>query len=320
MIKAEAFLAEIVSILTLNIKENGEEMKKLRTGLLLESLEAAKTARAAHTAKAEIVKHGACTVTKVKVDNDDDARLFEREKGTYITVETDRVYQITDSDFESIVAVIADIMQTLMPKKRGRILIAGIGNRAITADSLGPKCVDRIIVTRGFEKVMPEVISDGTYSSVSAICSNVFGVTGIESAELIGGISAMIEPSLIIIVDALATASVSRLCRTIQISDTSLTPGGGVDNARQKISPDNLDTPVLSIGMPTVIDVSAIMSAAGCSEKEIEKQLGQYGDSMIATPTRIDSATDIAAKLIAFSINKALHSDMNTEDILRFLY
>lgn len=295
-------------------------MKKLRTGLLLETIEAASAANVAYAARADKVRHGACTVTTVKIDSDKDSELFEREKGTYITVETDRVYQITDDEFEDIIDVISNIIRSLMPKKPGRILIAGIGNRSVTADSLGPKCVDRIIVTRGFEKVMPEIIKDGTYSSVSAICSNVFGVTGIESAELIGGIADMLKPSLIIVVDALATTSVSRLCKTIQISDTSLTPGGGVDNARSRISPDDLDTPVISVGMPTVIDVRSILSESGCSEKVIKEGLSEYEDSMIAMPARIDSATDIAAKLIAFAINKALHKDMTTEDILRFLY
>ena len=185
-------------------------MKKLRTGLLLETIEAASAANVAYAARADKVRHGACTVTTVKIDSDKDSELFEREKGTYITVETDRVYQITDDEFEDIVDVISNVIRSLMPKKPGRILIAGIGNRSVTADSLGPKCVDRIIVTRGFEKVMPEIIKDGTYSSVSAICSNVFGVTGIESAELIGGIADMLKPSLIIVVDALATTSVSR--------------------------------------------------------------------------------------------------------------
>lgn len=295
-------------------------MEKIRTGLILESIEAADAAKVSHSTYAQTKKHDACTVTTVKLDDDKDAGDFGREKGTYITVEFERVYRITDKDFESIVTVLADIIRSLMPKEHGRILIAGIGNRQITPDSLGPKCVDRIIVTRGFEKVMPELISNGTYSSVSAICSNVFGVTGIESAELIGGIAKMLDPSLIIVIDALATTSVSRLCRTVQISDTSLIPGGGVDNARKRISPDNLDTPVISIGMPTVIDVSTILSCAGCDKSETEKQLGQYMNSMIAMPSRIDSATDTAARLIAFAVNKALHRDMSTEDILRFLY
>lgn len=295
-------------------------MKKLRTGLLLETIEAANAANVAHAARADKVRHGACTVTTVKIDNDRDSELFEREKGTYITVETDKVYRITDGEFEDIVDVISNLIRSLMPKKSGRILIVGIGNRSVTADSLGPKCVDRIIVTRGFETVMPEIIRDGTYSSVSAICSNVFGVTGIESAELIGGIADMLKPSLIIVIDALATTSVSRLCKTIQLSDTSLTPGGGVDNARSRISPDDLGTPVISVGMPTVIDVKSILSRAECSDKVIKEGLAEYEDSMIAMPARIDSATDVAAKLIAFAINKALHKDMSTEDILRFLY
>lgn len=296
-------------------------MKKIRTGLAAESIEFAKAGGISHSAKTKTVKEKACTVTTVIIDNEEDAKILGREKGKYVTVEMNKVFEITDNDFENIVSTLANTVRSLIDHKSDeRVLIVGIGNRNITADSLGPKCVDRIMVTRGLETALPELIGEGGFTSVCAVCANVFGVTGIESAEMIDGIARIINPALIIAIDALATASVTRLCKTIQISNTSLTPGEGVDNSRKEISPDSLGIPVISIGMPTVIDVRTILSNAGIDDESICDMLFDYADSLIAIPPNIDGATDTAAKLIAFSLNKAFHYDMSTEDILKFLY
>lgn len=296
-------------------------MDKMRTGLLVETMESAEMTGVSHSARAKTERESACTVTTVKITTDADARALGREKGTYITIDMDEVYEITDSDFESIIDTVAKTVRSLITvKETDRILIVGIGNRDITADSLGPKSIDRTVVTRGLERSCPELIANGGFSSVCAINSNVFGVTGIESAELISGISRSINPALIIVIDALATVSVSRLCKTVQISNTSITPGGGVDNSRKEISPNELHAQMLSIGMPTVIDVATLMHSAGLDDGAVKKALGDYADSLIATPVNIHTATDTAAKLIAFSLNKALHYDMSTEDILKFLY
>ncbi len=302
MIKAEVFRV-------IFLKGSDFMKSRIRAGLIIETMESAGNMP---RIKQTVEKKNACTVTTVTIDNDEDAKKLNKEKGTYITVETERVYEITDGDFETIVDALAAAIRSLMPEKRGRVLVAGIGSRAVTADSLGPKCVDRIIVTRGFEKVMPQAIEKGDFSGVSAICPNVFGVTGVESAELINGVCAMIEPSLVIAVDAMATTSLTRLCKTVQLSNTSLIPGGGLDNARRAISPHGVDARLLSIGMPTVIEAKDFLKGAG-----VERDLDE---PMIVTPARIDSATDAAAKLIAFSINRALHRNMTTDDILRFLY
>ena len=292
-------------------------MNNSRTGLLIDSMEAAYAAGALQRSQAKRTEKGPCTVTTVRLEDKEDIKRYGREKGTYVTIETDRVYKITDDDFETVVDVIKGEILSLMPEKRERILVAGLGNREITADSLGPKCIDRMIVTRSLESAMPQLIQSGGFSSVSAISANVFGVTGIESAELIDGIVSVISPSLVIVVDALATSSVSRLCKTIQISDTSIIPGGGVDNARKKISADEFGTKMISIGMPTVIDAATLLTNAGYSR---EKAVKEVGDDLIAMPMKIDSATDTAAKLIAFALNKALQGDIPTEDILKFLY
>lgn len=281
-----------------------------RTGLIIETMELATLKSQENIPSAKKEKFECCNVTTVVVETDDESKALDREKGNYITVEFDKTYSITDEAFESVVDVIADKIKTLSDKFFGeRIVVAGIGNKNITADSIGPKSIERIIVTRSLENT--EFISKDCFGNVSAIAADVFGVTGIESAELIEGIASVLNPALVIVVDALATTSLSRLCKTVQISDTSLVPGGGVDNARKSISPNNIKVPIISIGIPTVIDVCDVVKS------DIKTE---YDDSLVAMPARIDDATDIGAKLIAFSLNKALHNNLSVDDILKFLY
>ena len=291
-------------------------MKKTTNGLIIEQLEAAEVKSTLACTRSKSEKYGCCTVTTVDIEDENDARILGRDIGRYITVSTDKAHAVIDSDFEEVTDIIADSIRSFVPDNVKRILVAGIGNKNVTPDSLGPKCIERIIVTRGFESVMPELISDDGYASVSAVSADVFGVTGIESAELISGIAAELNPSLVIVIDALAAQNINRLCKTVQISNTAITPGGGVDNARKEISQRSCGCPVLSVGMPTVMDVQALFMEANCSS-EICKL---YGDALIAVSAQIESDTNNAAKMIAFSINKALHRDMSTEDILRFLY
>lgn len=286
----------------------------MKKGLIIEKLETAKAEGIPHSVLSETVTEKGCSITTVEIKTDEDAKKLERDKGSYVTVEMNEVNEITDEDFESIVDTLAKIIKKLVSFcEKDRILIVGIGNKNVTPDSLGPKCIERIIVTRGLEKTMPHLISKDALANVCAICSDVFGVTGIESAELIDGISASIKPQLVIVVDALATNTLSRLCKTVQLSNTSISPGSGVGNERQEISPENIGVPMLSIGIPTVLDLETVLKNEGV------KQLN-FTDGLVVTPMNIQSATDRGAKLIAFALNKALHYDMSTEDILKFLY
>ena len=285
-------------------------MDNKRTGLIIETMEAATMQLQPNLPSTTEENFGFCKATSVTIETDEHSKMLSREKGCYITVEFNKTYCITDDDFENVVDVIANKIKLFSDKYFGnRIVVAGIGNKNITADSIGPKSVERIIVTRSLENT--EFISTDCFGNVSAIAADVFGVTGIESAELIEGIASVLKPALIIVIDALATTSLSRLCKTVQISNTSLVPGGGVDNARKKISPHNLNVPIISIGIPTVIDVCDIF------ESDIKTE---YDQSLVAMPSRIDDITDTGAKLIAFSLNKALHNGLSLDDILKFLY
>lgn len=286
-------------------------MPNKRTGLLIEAAELQNISSKSEKTNIFTKQYPACNVTTVVIKNDEESELLGRDKGTYITVEFDKIYNINDRDFDNVTDVIARYLRSFTDKYMGkRIVVAGIGNRSITADSIGPKAIDRIIVTRGLENT--EFIGEDCFGNVCAICADVFGVTGIESAEVIEGIAKVLKPELVIVIDALATVSISRLCKTVQISDTTLIPGGGVDNARKGISPDIIDVPIVSIGIPTVIDAATFVQDVKC--------LGEYSDCLVSMPARIDDATNNGAKLIAFALNKALHNGLSTDDILKFLY
>ncbi len=255
-----------------------------------------------------------CKVHEVLIQDQEGAKALGRDLGRYVTVETEKSYQIGEPAFEEIASALADQLKEMLNNQK-KILILGIGNPNITPDSLGKKAVDRLMVTRPLEE-RPQ-----SYASVSAMAASVYGVSGIESAELAQGLVHSIKPEAVILIDAMATARLERLCQTIQLSDAGLTPGGGVDNARKEISAKTLGVPVISIGMPTVVDCRVLLwHVLGEEWEKHGVKLHPFEESLIATPRQMELATDMGARLIAFAINKALHGNLSTEEILKYLY
>ena len=288
-------------------------MKSLPSDLMIEQLEMAKmTLPKGVENEVQTLEH--CVVHQVSIRDEEGAKALGREMGRYVTIETDKSYQIGEPAFEEIASALADQMKRML-KNRKKILVLGIGNPNITPDSLGSKAVERLMVTRPL-KDRPK-----QYASVSAMAASVYGVSGIESAELAQGLVHSIAPEAVILIDAMATARLERLCQTIQLSDSGLTPGGGVDNARKEISEKTLGVPVLSVGMPTVVDCRVLLwHVLGEDWEKYSVKLHPFEESLIATPRQMELATDMGARLIAFAINKALHGDISTEEILKYLY
>jgi spore protease len=255
-----------------------------------------------------------CTLSEVTVENESGAAAIGREQGRYITIETAKSYEIGEPAFEEIAGLLAERLKTMIGARK-RVLILGIGNPNITPDSLGAKAVERLMVTR------PLAEQPAEYADVSAMAAPVFGVSGVESGELAEGLTHVLKPELVILIDAMATGRLERLCKTVQLADTGLIPGGGVDNARKEITARTLGVPVLSIGMPTVVDCRVLLRhAVGEEWENYGVNLHPYEESLIATPRQMELATDMGAKIIAFSLNKALHGDLSTEEILKYLY
>ena len=147
-------------------------------------------------------------------------------------------------------------------------LIVGLGNVYVTPDSLGPKVINDIEVTRHIIKYLPQYIDENA-RPVSAVSPGVLGTTGIETSEIIEGIVEKTHPKLLLVIDNLASRSIERISKTIQIADTGIVPGAGVGNTRKEISKNTLGIPVIALGVPSVVE-SAVM-VNDCLDLFIEK-------------------------------------------------
>ena len=255
-------------------------------------------------------------VTTVSVLDDVGANSLCKPIGKYITIETDRLISREENAFAQCAELLAGQLKTLLGRALGpdaRILVIGLGNEAITPDAIGPWTLEHLLVTRHLkERQLPDFAH---FSAVSALRAGVLGTTGIESALLVQIVSAAVKPDVVIAVDALASCQLSRLCRTVQLTDTGITPGSGVGNSRAELSEKTLSVPVIAIGVPTVVDASTLaadlVQNAGISITP--DKLPATG--MIVTPRDIDRSARDAAKLVGYGLNLAFHDGLTLEDI-----
>lgn len=247
-------------------------------------------------------------ITEIVIDDDSHIKSMGKGKGKYITLESGSLSRFSD-DYEKMTKELADEIKNLVPD--GEIFVAGLGNRDITPDAVGPQTVEKILATRHLQN---ELDSDEeafltSLRRVSTFAGGVMGQTGIETAELINAVCREIKPSAVIAVDALACFDISRLGTTIQISDSGISPGSGVSNARKELSKSNLGIPVIAVGVPTVVDMHTIVrSLAGV---DIDSSM----PNMMVTPRDVDRLTERASQLIAFGINLALQPSLSFDDV-----
>ena len=204
-----------------------------------------------------IREEGDIKVTEVKITNENGEKAIGKPIGNYITIDINKLKIATDEQIENYGNILAEELKKLVDKhavKEDEILVVGLGNIYVTPDSLGPKVINEIDVTRHILKYMPNVLEKGT-RGVSAISPGVLGTTGIETLEIINGIVQNIHPKLIIVIDALASRSMDRISSSVQLADTGIVPGAGVGNTRKEISARTLNIPVIALGIPTVVEM-----------------------------------------------------------------
>jgi spore protease len=186
----------------------------------------------------------------------------------------------------------------MLPK--GPVLVAGLGNNDITPDAIGPRTVRQVLATRHIGGELARENGFDALRPTAAIAPGVLGQTGMEIAEIIRALAATLKPAAVIAVDALAAGDVSRLGTTIQISSAGISPGSGVMNAREELSEKSLGLPVISVGVPTVIDAAALTGSS---------------TPMMITPRDIDLLVGRAGKALSLIINKALQPELSFEEI-----
>lgn len=253
---------------------------------------------------------GSTRVHEVTILNDKGAKSLGRPQGRYITVDIEKYIsdcQLIDGRADGLI----EIISSMLPEG-GSILVAGIGNRNLTADSIGPLCADSIFVTRHITGDMAKALGFDSLRSVCAIASGVMGETGIDSSECIKALCNKLNVSCVIAVDALASRSVSRLGSTIQLCDSGIAPGSGVGNSRKELSKSTLGIPVIAIGVPTVITLAAAIEDLTATKLSPDSK---YAALTVASRD-IDIVAQRAAKLIAFAINSAIQTQITPEEML----
>ena len=270
-------------------------------------------------------------VTRVNVTNESGAYAIQKPIGTYTTIDVKKMRNITNEEINRISETMSGELKSLINKhvnEKGEILIVGLGNEYSTPDSLGPKVVREVDVTRHIFKYLPQFVEDGD-REVSAIAPGVLGVTGIETQEILKGIVDNVKPKLIIAIDSLASKSIDRISSSVQLSDTGIIPGAGVGNKRRELSRDTLGVPVIGVGIPTVVELATLVSDGidifikTLQEKaesndylnklkendkyeEVKEALNVGEYNMIVTPKEIDDLIENMKNVVARGINYAI--------------
>lgn len=278
------------------------------------------------------------TTTTVDVLNENGATALSKEIGKYITMEIKDIKYLEEKDKNKIINTLSNEIKNLIGEDKTKsILVVGLGNIYVTPDSLGPKVVQTVDITRHLINFAKDLVEPDT-RSVSALSPGVLGTTGIETSEIITSVCNEVKPDIVIAIDSLASSSINRLGTTIQLSNTGITPGAGVRNKREGINQNTLNVPVIAIGVPTVVDMATITSEAIDKMVEVTKQKIENGDNsvkkeqiervinifnddnkynmianvldtdnFIVTPKEIDDVIQIVSDLISGGINMSIN-------------
>ncbi len=250
------------------VQEEGEEdhMNQVRTDLALEENERIQKNQE-HTKGIRVEEKALSSedirITAVHIETENAAKQMGKPKGTYITLEASAMSQPDERGHREVSIQLAHVLRKMLPQKKGKlsVLIAGLGNRMVTPDALGPQTVEHLCITRHMIREFgPYAYENPDTPYISSIVPGVMGQTGMETVEIIRGIVENIQPDVLVVIDALAARSAKRLGRTIQITDTGINPGSGVGNHRNSITKDTIGIPVIAIGIPTVVEAATIVN------------------------------------------------------------
>lgn len=264
----------------------------------------------------------------VQIENESGAQAIGRPCGTYITLSCEQQMHWEPKLRDDMSRALSAALAQMIPEK-GDILLVGLGNRRVTADALGPRVADATLVTRHMREQTPESLA-GRMRTVSVVSPGVLGVTGMETAEVVKGVVDHVKPSAVIAVDALAARDSSRICSTVQISNTGISPGSGVGNHRRGLTQETLGVPVIAIGVPMVVyastiardalgslvrDVTESPSEIDAMEEVVDRIVTQSLGEMVVTPREVDALIEHMSGVLSKGINIALQASLDEAEI-----
>ncbi len=256
---------------------------------------------------------GGVQVTEISVLNEEGASLLHKPIGRYLTFSVGKIWLLFDEERNAIAKAIGDEIKSLLHSFGDikTVLVVGLGNRQMVSDAIGPFTVKGISANRQIKESDPILFKKLGSLCTCALSPGVSAETGLEAADVVLGAVRASEASAVIAVDALASKSVDRLGTTVQISNTGIMPGSGIGNRRTAIDRKTLGVPVISVGVPTVVDSSTLvfetLERAGVTEisPALEKEL-ENGKSFFVTLKDADTVISEMSKLLAQAINIAL--------------
>ena len=257
-----------------------------RTDLAVEAIENHKTAAALpHVRQSDRTLEG-FAVHEVRILSEDAAREIGKPQGRYLTLELDALIRREEDAFPRACKALSTLLRELLPHPNdGPVLIAGLGNRMITPDAIGPQTADHVIATRHLVAQSPAIFAD--WRPVSALAPGVLGQTGVETGEVICGVLDRVRPAAVIAVDALAAGRLSRLLRTVQLADTGITPGAH--------------------------EISSQLGQPAC------EALDDLSQPVMITTRDIDREVADISRMIGYAVNMALHPHLSVADIDLYL-
>ena len=279
-----------------------------RTDLAAEDLE--------NEGKSEVENYnvGNLNVQKIALD-ETNAKKYGKKEGIYYTITTDAIIDLEHDLATEVSITLAKILEDIYEEynltQESYILVLGLGNDEITPDSLGPKAVKNIFVTKHLADLGQ---LDEGLGIIGAIAPGVMGQTGIETSDIIRALVKKTKPELVLVIDALASRSLHRVNRTVQISTAGINPGSGVGNKRKEISYKTLGVPVVAIGVPTVVDIASIFYDIkdffneNDDEINIRSSLIESDLNFMVTNKDIDEMMNMMADIISKAVNISIHN------------
>ena len=254
-------------------------------------------------------------VGHLRVTSREGSEAIGKPEGNYVTLTFPPIFRMDEGALLPLTRVLSSLILSFceaLPAPPGSVLAVGLGNRAMTADAVGPASIEKMLATRHLSSEEPALFERLGKAKLSLFAPGVLAETGIEAYELVKGAVAAASPDLVIVIDALAARSTERLAATVQLSDTGIRPGSGVGNARRALDRESLGVPVLAIGMPTVVDSATLvrdaLEKAGLPSGELPPALSEVlstGKSFFVSPKECDVVTERGSRLLGDAVNFA---------------